>query len=120
MQRLAPWQRIMVAMARGLLLKPSGQMKWTAHVEVFGVTPQESQMFDLIGFDADSESDAAQVAAEASAIRVYGIEGTRSKVDVTHSPLYIASIGYYDGKGVTRGRSIEMLILRYRHPVTGK
>lgn len=110
----------MVAMARGLLLKPSGQMKWTAHVKVFGVTPQETQTFNLIGFDADSEGDAAQFAAEASAKRLYGDEGTRSFVNPTDSPLYMASIGYYDGHGVTRGRSIEMLILRYRHPVTGK
>lgn len=94
-------------------------MKWSAHVTVFGAAPQETQKFSWMG-DADSESDAARFAAEASAKRVYGDEGTMSFVNETHKPLYMASIGYYDGRGVTRGRSIEMLILRYGHPVTGE
>ena len=115
-QRLAPWRRIAIALARGILLQPSGDMKWTANVRVFGVTPQEAQTFNLIAFTADSEADAARFAAEASARRVYGEEGSASFVNHTDAPLYMASIGYYDGRGVTRGRSVEILI----HPVTDK
>ena len=111
-------------MARGLLLQPSGNMKWTANVTVFGVTPQEIQTFNLIDFAADSETDAARFAAEASAKRVYGEEGSSSFVNHSHADasLYMASIGYYDVRhgSVTRGRSIEILICRYTHPVTGK
>lgn len=118
-QRLAPWQRINIALARGILLKASGSMKWTAHITVFGVTPQETQKFNFVT-DADSEADAAGAAALGSAKRVYGEEGTSSFINATNAPLYMASIGYYDGRGVTRGRSIEMLLTRYTHPVTGK
>ena len=126
-QRLAPWQRINIALARGILLQPSGNMKWTASVTVFGVTPQQAQTFNLIDFAADSEADAARFAAEASAKRIYGDEGSsgfinniKTFINNTEAPLYIASIGYYDGRGVTRGRSISILIRRYTHPVTGK
>ena len=115
-QRLPPWRRINIALARGLLLQPSGNMKWTANVTVFGVTPQQAQTFNLINFAADNEADAARLAAEASAKRVYGDEGSVSFVNATDTSLYTASIGYYDGRGVTRGRSISMLI----HSMTGK
>ena len=111
-QRLAPWQRINIALARGILLQPSGNMKWTASVTVFGVTPQQAQTFNLIDFAADSEADAARFAAEASARRVYGEEGSASFVNHTDAPLYMASIGYYDGHGVTRGRTISILLHR--------
>lgn len=95
-------------------------MRWTAHVTVFGVTPQETQNFNIIGFAADSEADAARSATEMSAKRIYGDEGSASFVQAIDAPLYRASIGYYDGRGVTRGRSIELLLIRYTHPVTGK
>ena len=95
-------------------------MKWTAHVKVFGITPQQTQNFNIIGFDANSEMDAARAATEMSAKRIYGTEGSASFVNELDAPLYRASIGYYDGRGVTRGRSIELLLIRYTHPVTGK
>lgn len=118
--RLAPWQRINIAIARGILLAPSGNMRWTAHVTVFGAHPRETQTFNIIGFAADSEADAARAATEMSAKRVYGAEGSASFINEANAPLYRASIGYYDGRGVTRGRSIELLLIRYTHPVTGK
>lgn len=117
---IAPWRRIMIAMARGVLLKPSGTMKWIANVTVFSTTPLTGQQFNLIDFAADSEIDAARFAAEASAKRVYGNEGSVSFVNQTNGPLYMATIGFYDGHGITRGRSVEILIRRYEHPVTGE
>ena len=92
-------------------------MKWTANVTVFSITPQERQTFNLIDFAADSEPDAARFAAEAGAKRVYGEEGSVSFVNSIDAPLYMASIGYYDRHGVTRGRSIQILIRPYKHPV---
>lgn len=118
--RFAPWQRIVIAMARGILLKPSGKMKWTAHVTALAARPQEVETFNLISYDADSEADAARWASDAAAKRLYGDAGTTTFMETTDAPLYVTSIGLYEGRGVTRGRGLKILILPYSHPVTGK
>lgn len=119
MPRPTARERINAALRYGITLRPSGEMKWTAHVDTYTVRKQDSQSFNLIGFDADSEADAARFAAEASAKRLYGEQGVASFIHINDAPLYRASIGYYHN-GVTMGSTISILILRYTHPVTGK
>lgn len=87
-------------------------MQWTAHVETRAARPQDCQTFDLIAFDADSEADAARLAAEASAKRLYGEQGVAAFIDRLRAPLYVASIGYHHN-GVTKGSSLSILILPY-------
>lgn len=88
-------------------------MKWTAHVTALAARPRDAQEFNIIGFAADSEGDAARIASNISAKRLYGDEGITTFIETKHAPLYITSIGLYDGKGVTRGRSLRILLLEY-------
>jgi hypothetical protein len=104
----------MIALARGITLKASGKMKWTANINVHGATPEESSVYSLCPIPADSESDAARYAALTVARAMFGAEGDASYVNQTAKPgVYMATVGVYIGQGVTRGQSAKILIREY-------
>jgi hypothetical protein len=113
LNRLAPWQRINIAMARGVLLKASGTMKWTANVDVHGVTPQDSAFYSLFPIEADSATDAARSAAQSIASALYGSWASPSFINEIEPQLFMANVGVYQGGGVTAGRSLRILIRQY-------
>jgi hypothetical protein len=115
LNRLAPWQRNMIALARGITLKASGKMKWTANIDIHGVTPEDSTVFGVFPIEADDQYQAARSAALSVAKAIYGPRG-----DVAWSferkegeNFYVISIGTYEGQGVTRGRSCDILVREY-------
>jgi hypothetical protein len=113
MNRLAPWQRINIALARGILLKASGTMKWTANIQVFGVTPDDGSPLSIFPIEADTEIDAARSAAKSTALALFGREGEAGFVNQTEPHLYMATVGVYFGGGIGRGRSAQILIREY-------
>jgi hypothetical protein len=114
MTHLAPWQRNMVALACGITLKASGKMKWTANVDVHGVKPQDSTIFGIFPIEADSEIDAARLAAKSAAEALFGKEGEAGFINQTDlSHVYMATVGVYFGGGLSRGRSAQILIREY-------
>jgi hypothetical protein len=114
MNRLAPWQRNMIALARGVTLKASGKMKWTANVDVSGVTPEDSTIYSLHPIEADREIDAATAAALSVGAALFGSKAQVGFVNLQNTPsVYAATVGEYQGAGVTRGRSLRILIREY-------
>jgi hypothetical protein len=113
MNRLAPWQRNMIALARGITLKASGKMKWTANVDVHGATPQDSTVFGVFPIEADNEIDAARNAARSVAEALYGSGAIEGFINQIEPHLYAATVGVYVGGGLTRGRSAQILIREY-------
>jgi hypothetical protein len=114
LNRLAPWQRNVIALARGITLKASGKMKWVANIEVHGVRPEDSSVYSLCPIPADSESDAARYAALTVAQAMFGTDGDASYVNQTAKPgVYMATVGVYVGHGVTHGQSAEILVREY-------
>jgi hypothetical protein len=115
MPSLAPWQRNVIALARGITLKASGQMKWSANIEVHGVTPQDSTIYSLFPIEADDQYQAARSAALSVAKAIYGPRGDAawSFERREGDNFYVINIGLYEGAGVTRGRSCEVLVREY-------
>lgn len=112
---IEPWRRNMIAMAHGIILKPSGKMKWIANVTVFSVTPKAGQMFSVFPLEADCAIDAARSAASLAAQRVYGQMGSAGFVNQTEAPyIFMATIGLSDMRGVVKGQSAEIMIREYR------
>jgi hypothetical protein len=111
MPSLAPWQRNVIALARGITLKASGQMKWSANVNVHGVTPEDSSIYSVNAIDADSESDAAREVANTVAQAMFGAEGVASFINQTAMQgVYMATVGVYVGHGVTRGQDARIVL----------
>jgi hypothetical protein len=104
----------MIALARGILLKPSGKMKWTANCVVLGPTPQASEDIGLVAFDADTEFDAARFAAQQIAKAKFGKYGEAGFVHPHKPPVYLATIGEFEGYSAMRGVSLSILIREYR------
>jgi hypothetical protein len=108
----------MIALAHGITLKASGKMKWTANVDVYGVTPEDSTVYSLCPIEADSESDAARFAAKSVAEAIYGTPSAEAGF-VNQSPpeagstVYMAHVGLYQGNGSSAGRSLRILIREY-------
>ena len=113
MKPLAPWRRNIVALALGVTLKASGTMKWTANVQVFGVTPEDGSPLSIFPIEADSESDAARSAAKSTALALFGKHGEAGFVNQNDPHLYMATVGVYAGGGLSRGRSAQILIREY-------
>jgi hypothetical protein len=111
----------MIALACGITLKASGKMKWIANVEVHGATPEESTLYSICPIEGDSESDAARYAAKNVAEAIYGPSAEPSFINQVNlfAPArephaYMAHVGLYQGKGVTAGRSLRIVIREYR------
>jgi len=94
-------------------MKASGNMKWTANVDVHGVTPQDNTCFGIFPIEADSESDAARSAAKSTALALFGKHGEAGFVNQSEPHLYMATVGVYAGGGLSRGRSAQILIREY-------
>ena len=88
-------------------------MKWTANIDVQGATPKDSTVYSICPLEADSESDAARVAATNVARALYGVVAEPSFVNDIGSHVYMANVGVYVGEGVTRGKSLRILIREY-------
>ena len=114
MPSLAPWQRNVIALARGITLKASGQMKWIANINVHGVTPENGAPLSIFPILADSQIDAARAAATSAAKAFFGPAGEAGFVNQTEPNLFMATIGVYAGGGLTRGRSAQVAISEYR------
>jgi hypothetical protein len=114
MPSLAPWQRNVIALARGITLKASGKMKWTANVDVSGITPEDSTIYSLCPIEADREVDAATAAALSVGMALFGSKAQVGFVNQQNTPsVYAATVGEYQGAGVTQGRSLRILIREY-------
>jgi hypothetical protein len=115
MERLAPWQRNMIALAHGILLKASGNMKWMANVDVLAARAEDAFNYSLFPIEADLEMEAAQEAARSVARALYGDDGEIGFVAPSIDPnRYVATCGLYQGNGLTRGRSLAIHIQEYR------
>jgi hypothetical protein len=114
MQRLAPWQRNMIALARGITLKASGRMKWIANVDVLAATTQEAANYSMFPIEADFEMEAAQSAALSVAKELYGETAQVGFVTPKDAGFYHATCGLYQGHGLTKGRSLSIEIMEYR------
>lgn len=111
--RLAPWQRNVIALARGILLRPSGKMKWIANIRVLAAKGSEREDWGVYPIEADSEIDAARSGAMSVAKALYGAEAQVGFVNPTDPPLYMATVGLYQGEGVTKGKSLSVLVREY-------
>jgi hypothetical protein len=114
MKRLAPWQRNMIALAHGVILKPSGQMKWIANIVVEAPTPESSTDYGLFPIEADSEGDAARSAAYTIAKELYGEHASVGFMQSDGENFFRASIGTYVGGGIIQGTSLSILIREYQ------
>lgn len=107
--RLPPWRRVQIAVRMGIVLKPSGKTRWTATAVSQGTRPKDSQTFQLAPFEADSETEAARVAAELIARHFYGLAGGAGFINRTHAGVWMASIGVYRNRAI-EGRSISIVV----------
>jgi hypothetical protein len=103
----------MIALARGITLKASGRMKWTANINVHGVTPGDSTIYSINSITADSASDAAREVANTVAQAMFGSEAEASFVNQTDEHVFTAHVGVYAGGGVTAGRSLRIVLHEY-------
>lgn len=106
----------MIALARGLLLKPSGKMKWIANVDVHAAEAEDTDCFSLFPIEADDEYQAARTAAGVVARALYGPSGEVSwSFDSREKDGgWIMNVGVYQGRGVTRGGSVTVKVDEYR------
>ena len=88
-------------------------MKWTANVQVFGVTPEDGSPLSIFPIEADSGIDAARSAANSTALALFGEGGQSGFVNQVEPDLYMATVGVYAGGGLSRGRSAQILIREY-------
>ena len=110
---LSAFERIRAAVKFGLIIKPSGNMRWIANVTVLYTFPSQYRDMNLFPIPADSEIDAARWAAEKCAVVLYKNNPNVSCVQpVEGNNLFKASIGDYHN-GVTRGCSLSILIRAY-------
>jgi hypothetical protein len=115
MKRFAPWQRNMIALAHGILLRASGNMKWMANIDVLAAAPNDAEVYSLFPIEADLEMEAAQLAALSVAKALYGDKAEIGFVAPQSEPkLYTATCGLYQGNGLTRGRSLSIHVQEYR------
>lgn len=113
--RLAPWQRNMIALTHGITLKPSGKMKWVANIDVLAAEAQDTNCFSIFPIDADSEIDAARAAALNIAKVLFGEEADIGFVaPCPEKNLYVVTCGLYQGHGLTRGKSLSVLVHEYK------
>ena len=87
-------------------------MNWIANVFVNDIRYGET--FNIFPFPADSEADAARWAADAAAKKLFGEYGQSTFVNqIADQPLYKANVGLYQGAGVTKGKSLSILIRKW-------
>lgn len=87
-------------------------MKWLANIFVDDI--RHGDMYSYFPFPADNSYEAAYDVAKAMAKRLYGEQGEVSFVNQTKDGLFKACIGVYQGAGVTKGRSLSILLREYR------
>lgn len=111
---LEAWQRNMIALARGLVIKPRKQVRYIANVTKLAATPQGAQHMSLFPLEAENELGAARVAAEGCAKAIYGDDADvfASFVQQQENNLFLASVGQCRN-GVTTGCTLSILIREY-------
>lgn len=111
---LAAWQRNMIALARGVLIKPSKTVKYTANVTKLAATRRGSQYMSLFPIEAENELAAAAAAAAGCAKAIYGDDANvqRGFIQQQETNLFLASIGQCRN-GVTTGCTLSILIREY-------
>lgn len=88
-------------------------MEWIANVTVQATFPSQERHINLFPLPADSEIDAARLAAQRVANVLFHHDPSVCKVQpLEGNNLFIAGIGDYR-HGVTRGTSLRILVRRY-------
>ena len=105
----------MIALSRGVILKPSGKMKWIANVVVEMPRPIARADYSLFPIEADSEGDAARNAVQSVAKVLYGEHASVGFMNAVEGDNFFrANIGEYIGGGIIKGTSLSILIREYR------
>ena len=89
-------------------------MKWLANVTVLGDEVPGGRRFAIWPIPADYEMEAAMSAANNVATELFGVDGRTGFINSQGDQTYMATIGVYQGFGLTRGRSLSILVQEYR------
>ena len=108
---MTPYQRLVIALARGILVKPKNNMKYVANVHQLGAHPVYAADFSYFPIEAEHELDAARITANAIA-KTFWPNGEAGFVQQQRGGSFMASIGVCEN-GVRRGVTLEILIREY-------
>ena len=73
---MTPYQRLVVAIAHGVIVKRKATMRYAADVQHHSVRPHDDDRFTVVPIEAPDAPDAARRVAEIAATRRYEEDGT--------------------------------------------
>ena len=73
---MTPYERLVIALRHGVLVKRSKQMRYAADVVHQSVRPHDDDRFTVVPVEAGTELEAARRVAEIAAVRRYEEDGS--------------------------------------------
>ena len=91
---MTPYERLVIALRHGVLVKRSKQMRYAADVVHQSVRPQDDDRFTVASVEAGDEFEAVRKVAQIAAVRRYAEEGSVGFLERAHGEgRFLATIG---------------------------